>query len=614
MRGRLLKFLFVAACAWAQPQRVVQQGIAVDFQSEALGGGDTRFRFHISDTAGGSALKGLRPAAWLDARRSPAAPDDRACTAKVAEFAAGSLFTQPAADLNSWYVLAMNEDASISVVDPRFGFGGSQLLSELFLDSPAEDWALSENQQRLFVSLPEAHRVVVADTNSWKVIGRLDLPERAGRLALQPGEKYLWASYESGVAVFDPQSWKQAVRIATGAGPHEIAFSDDGRLAFLTNRDAGSITVIDAVALQKIADIETGTRPVSVAYSPLSRLAYVAHEGAGGIVAVSGSRKDIVMRIASEPGLSQIRFAPGGRFGIAVNPSKDQLQVIDASSNRRVQTSTIHGGPDQVSFTDTLAYLRLRESANVLMIPLDHVGIPDAPLPLVDFPGGELPLGKGSSSPANSIVQVPGEGAVLVANAADKAVYYYSEGMAAPMGHFANYGHEPRAVMVVDRGLEELPGGVYQTVARVPRAGTYDVVFYLDSPRVVQCFELRVASPPGAPPPATAVVVQPVAASSTLPVQEPARIRFRVLDAGNGHPIAGLRDVTALVFLQPGAWQTRPAALEVEPGIYEFTFTPPSAGLYYSYFQSPSLGIKFNSPHVLTFTAETQPAAVQPKE
>ena len=38
--------------------------------------------------------------------------------------------------------------------------------------------------------------------------------------------------------------------------------------------------------------------------------------------------------------------------------------------------------------------------------------------------------------------------------------------MAAPMGHFQNYGKQPRAVLVVVRSLREVRPGVYETTAR----------------------------------------------------------------------------------------------------------------------------------------------------
>ena len=37
------------------------------------------------------------------------------------------------------------------------------------------------------------------------------------------------------------------LRIPTGAGRHEIVLADDGRLAYVTNRDARTLSVIDAV-------------------------------------------------------------------------------------------------------------------------------------------------------------------------------------------------------------------------------------------------------------------------------------------------------------------------------------------------------------------------------
>ena len=111
-------------------------------------------------------------------------------------------------------------------------------------------------------------------------------------------------------------------------------------------------------------------------------------------------------------------------------------------------------GPDQISFTDELAYVRHRDSEVVLMIPLDEIGVEGRVVPLVDFPGGQHPLGWTSRpSLADAIVQASGAYAVLIANPGDRMIYYYQEGMAAPMGSFMNYGHEPRAVLVVERNL-----------------------------------------------------------------------------------------------------------------------------------------------------------------
>ena len=46
----------------------------------------------------------------------------------------------------------MNEDATLTVVDPLLGFGGSKLLALVPLAAVAEDWALTLDQTRLFVA------------------------------------------------------------------------------------------------------------------------------------------------------------------------------------------------------------------------------------------------------------------------------------------------------------------------------------------------------------------------------------------------------------------------------------------------------------------------------
>ncbi len=89
---------------------------------------------------------------------------------------------------------------------------------------------------------------------------------------------------------------------------------------------------------------------------------------------------------------------------------------------------------------------------------------------------------------------------MLVANPADRVIYYYSEGMAAPMGSFQNYRRNPRALMVVDRSLREVTSGVYSTTTKLPKSGIYDVAFLLDSPRITHCFNAEAKPNPDVPP------------------------------------------------------------------------------------------------------------------
>ncbi|MBP6823269.1 MAG: cytochrome D1 [Acidobacteria bacterium] len=611
-------FPFYVASGQTPPvkQRIVHEGIAIELSIQPLSsnqlreGEDVIVRFTIRDTATNSPVRTLQPAAWVnlrtdattESRMTPA----KACRDRVQEFLSGSVFAQADIDLNSFYVLAMNDDASISVVDPRFGFGGSKLLAMIPLKSVAADWILSADESRLFVSMPEANQVAVIDTNSWRVLANVDTGRNPAKLALQADQRYLWATTAEGITAIATDKLTAAARIPV-ARANEVAISDDSRWLTISSLD-GIISIIDIRTLQKVAEVKTGEQPASLAFSGLSKMFYAASAN-GQISVIDASRQLIVARIAAEAGLSQIRFAPGGRVGFAVNPKKNVVYIFDAADNRLKQTADVEKSPDQITFTDSQAYVRHRDSETVLMIPLKSAGVAGQTVPVIDFPGGQKPFGQVSRPAlADGIVPAPGSGAALVANPADKSIYFYKEGMAAPMGNFSNYGREPRAVLVVDRSLRERHPGVYETTTRLARAGVHDVSLFLDSPRLVHCFEIAVESNPelAAKRASKPIIVTPLIQYRNLKVGETARLQFRLTDPNTKQPKTELKDVGSMVMLAPGVWHKRQAARAIGDGVYEVEFAPPQPGVYYVYLESQSAGLSVNNSQYLVLQAQTK--------
>lgn len=601
--------------------RQVRAGVAVDLSVEAVAPetpGDTKpgelregreavFRFKISDTATRTPLAGSYPAAWIDFVPD-AQVESKGCTERVEELIAGSILARPDVDLNVYYVLALNEDATITVVDPLFGFGNTKLLALIELDSPGEDWALSPDKKRLYVSLPKSDQVVVVDTVSWRILSKIAVGPRPTRLGLQPDGARLWVTLEGGadaVAAIDTSQLTVAAKLPAGRGRHELALSDDNRFVYVTSAGDRTLSIFDADRLARVRDVSLGLVPTSIAFSPLARAVYIAGEEAGAVVAVGGEAPQVLARMKADPGLGQIRFAPGGRLGFVVNPRTNRIHILDAAKNRIIQTGTLLEGPDQVTFSQHLAYVRHRGSDTVLMIPLEEVGEEGKALPVVDFTGGRHPLGAGKlPSPADSIVRAPGANAVLVANAADQAIYFYKEGMAAPIGSFQNYSREPRAVLVVDRSLKERTPGSYETVARLPSPGRYQVAFFLDSPRAVHCFPLTVTADPAAEERRAqqqpAKVEPLVDTNRAVRAGEKVALRFRLSDPRTGQPKDGLQDVTVLLYTAASHRQVREAARPVGGGVYEAEVTPAAAGSYHVAVSSPSMHLPYHlSPRVI---------------
>jgi YVTN family beta-propeller protein len=613
------------------PQKFVREGVAAEFtidpisalalkSPDLLEGEDYSVSFKITDNRTGTPLTGLRPSAWMDLRDQEKLTGGKDCRQKIQAFLQASLSSRPEIDLNTYYILALNEDATISVIDPLLGYGSSKLLTMVMLKSAGEDWALVADKKHLFVTMPKANQVAVIDTSTWKVVNSVETGQSPNRILFQQDRRYLWVgcdsadSSKSGVTVIDPTGPRVVAFIKTGAGHHEIAFNSDDRFAFVTNKQDGTLSIIDVQKLAKVKDLKIGEQPVSIAFSSLSKNIYVASEADGTIAVVGGAGLEILARLTAKPGLKSIRFASGGRWGFVVSAKENAVRVFDSSNNQIAHIIEVGKSPDKISFTRDYAYVRSLASEQVSMIQLDSIGKSDK-VPVVDFPGGQKAPGQASGQAvADSIVASPESGSVLVGNPADKMIYYYTEGMAAPMGSFQNYSHEPRAVMVWDRSLRESKPGVYSTTVKLTTNGDYDVAFLLDSPRIANCFDLTVKPNPElrkkddrAP-----IFVQSMIEDPKIRAREEFKIRFKVIDTKTNQLRDGLKDVGVLVFLAPGIWQNRQWAKPMGGGTYEVTFTPPQTGVYYVFVSCPSLKVRYNQlPYVVLEAKDGAPAPAQ---
>jgi YVTN family beta-propeller protein len=585
----------------------------VDGAPSLVEGGHVRVAVTVEDGHTGRPLSGLFPAAWMDLLPAGGDVEADSCNQKVEGFLGGSLLSRAELDLNVFYVVTLNEEPTITVVDPLFGFGGSKLLARVRLGGQGFDWALTTDQERLFVSVPENGSVAMIDTASWELLTRIDVAGSPRRVALQPDGAFLWVSHDEGVSMVGTTALKELARIPTGAGPHDLAFSADGRFAFVANAGAGTVSVVDVAERRKLRDVAVGGRPVSLSFSATASSLYVG-DRSGQVVAIDGEGQGVVARVTVEPGVGQVRVTPDGRWALAVNPDEDSLYVVDTASNRLVQNGQVEAGPVEIAFSDELAYVSHRGSDLVLMLPLAALGAEGQPLQVIDFPGGTAPAGlRPETSAAAGMAQAPGAPAMLVANHGDSSIYFYKEGMAAPLGQFKNYGRQPRAVLVVDRSLDEKSPGVYETATWLTRPGAYELALFLDSPRVVHCIPLSVAADADAEARRRpTLAVEPLGVPAEVPVGRPVDIAFRLTDPRDDQPIGGLDDVAVLAVLSPGTWHDRALTEEIGDGVYRLRFTPPHEGVYYVYLATPSRGLSFNESPQRAFRAVADTADAAP--
>jgi len=604
---------------------ITREGVNVEFSVLPLGGvgevtaeswADVTFR--VTDAGTGDAIKGRFPAAWMDIGEAWEAMGERPMTCKdrVATYLQGIVGVRPMIDLNSHFLLVMNRDNSISVIDPIVGITGiTNLFTQINLSRPGADWALNDDNKKLFVSMPAAGKVALVDTEAFKVSHEIEAGGQPMRVELQRDQRYLWVgnnapdAEQSGVTVIDAQDLNTVAFIQTGPGHHEIAFTDGDRYAFVTNRDGGTVSVIDVQALEKIADIETGPRPMSVAYSALGSAIYVTDADSGMITIIDPDTREIRAMIEAEPGLGPLRMTRDGRWGMVVNASADKVFVIDASSDRLAHSISVGKQPYQVSFTNAMAYVRSLGTQDVGLIPMSELDGAETP-PVTYIPAGQNPPGVAAEiSIADSIVPAVNEAAAAyIVNQAEGTVSYYMEGMGAPMGSFRNYGHETRAITIVDRSLSEVAPGVYRGRVRIPVEGIYDVAFMMDSPQFLHCFSAKVV-PSGLDKGEDAgkLAVSYELEKRYITVGEPNPIRFRLEDAATGEPVGDVSDVSVLYYRSDGRGRTTLPAREIGDGLYEATVEVSMSATYYVYVGAPSKNLDYTDRSLLSLMAIPAP-------
>lgn len=219
---------------------VEREGISVRIRMDAMednaastpqAGQWVRLSLDGKRLADDQALSNWRLGAWLDRETDVMSGAVPVCGQRVSRYLSGNLIERPLLDLTGYYVLSMDAEPSVSVLDPSVSFSGrSSLYSAMKLDGKGFDWIKTSDDMRLYVALPNEKKLAIADLQTLRTLNHLIVPGQPTRLALQPDERLLWvgltgtSSLESAIEIIDTVNDKSVARIPLPSGYHEIAF------------------------------------------------------------------------------------------------------------------------------------------------------------------------------------------------------------------------------------------------------------------------------------------------------------------------------------------------------------------------------------------------------
>src|SRR5207245_928464 len=155
------------------------------------------------------------------------------------------------------------------------------------------------------------------------------------------------------VAVIDDSTDQIITRIPVGNGPVRIAMSPDGLKAYVSNGQAGTVSVLDTVALTATATIQLdpNSRPQQSAVTPDGGRLFLIHQ-LSPYVTVIDTASNLVITDVFIGGhqAKDILFTLDGHFAYVANYSQGAVNVIDTASDQ-VTTIPTGAGPRRLAIS-----------------------------------------------------------------------------------------------------------------------------------------------------------------------------------------------------------------------------------------------------------------------
>ncbi|THI85097.1 MAG: hypothetical protein CAF41_012735 [Nitrospira sp. CG24A] len=616
-------------------QRQEHGGVAVEFRFEPHENqasstenparslpGVTRLSF--TDTASGRAYGGIRPAAWIMARRSQQVANELSCEDKARQFTAGSLGSRADIDLNAYRLVTLNQDNTVAFINPFVSLQNSKLESIVQLPGRGYDWVLVPDHHRLVISLRDRDTVVVLDTHTRKVVKEISFPagSQPTRVALDPDGRRVWVGLDghNEVAILDAAAMVEHTRVPVGRGLHTLAVAADRDWIFVTNSEDDSVSIIDRRREAKTTDVPVGKTPVAIAWSAAAQRLAVATLNGGTLDLVDPLQASMAARVPLAPGVVELGVFDQGRYALAVNQLQGRVTLIDLAMSAIKGSIDVASKPDRITFSRQFAYVRGQGTANISVINLHEAR--SGRLQSVSVQMGErAPQDAPESINVASVMAPSPEGdGVVVANAPDRIIYRYAEGMMAPVGNFSNYKRLARALLVLDSSLSEREPGRFVAPTTFDFGGQFDVIVKSLRPAVTACFTVTVDGLPRQ----TSItnIAHTISAklgSVSRLLNGPESAINLLLTDPQHRPVLGVRDGVLLAVQQHGTWQRRVPIRELgegryeahlsfpEPADFELLLTIPSHELGYT--QGKLGRISLPVPTHPTTTAEGQTGA-----
>lgn len=222
------------------------------------------------------------------------------------------------------------------------------------------DVALGQDENYLYATNLSSGDLSIIDLNARELARNMLLASGVVHLALQPDSNYLYITNKgfSAISVFDTgrNEFVTSFTIVSGGetlghDTRDIAFSSDGRWAYICSRVPDALLVIDTEAIPNqpaeavVEIVPLWDSPSGVVLSPEGDEIWVTNYGSEVVFVLDAQTMDVKARVDVGRGPYDVAVtapdpddpdAPGRYFALVTNFSAHSLSIVDSASKQQV--------------------------------------------------------------------------------------------------------------------------------------------------------------------------------------------------------------------------------------------------------------------------------------
>lgn len=218
--------------------------------------------------------------------------------------------------------------------------------------SDPEQFDVSRDGKRLFISNEDSARVTVLDTGTAAIVGTIPAGHEPEGVRVSPNGKWALVTSEtdSTVSIIDTKSLEVLKTVHVGLRPRDVGFTPDSKSAYVSGEGDASLSRVPIPSgepVTRVVQLSQTARPMGVVFDAAHKRIYVS-TGRGGTVAVvqeEGSGDKLLKEIPVGARPWGIALSHDGRRLYTANGPSNDVTIVDTSSLSVVKKIPVGKGP-----------------------------------------------------------------------------------------------------------------------------------------------------------------------------------------------------------------------------------------------------------------------------